>query len=363
MGTKEQLVKKKIKMQFSLDRLKDVLFWGIVSAFTSVLCSCLGLTSLTTFITLWLSTSCTVIFLSSLQIPLEGKAVFITGCDSGFGLNLALHLHQLGFRVFAGCLMAESCGKGAEELKQIKSDRLHVVQLDVTKQDQMKGAVKQVKELLPKEEVLWAIVNNAGLSTFGEVEWVPVEVYRKIAEVNALGLVSATKAFLPLLRQAGGRVINVASMLGRMAHPMRSPYVCTKYAVEGFSDCLRQEMRPWGVKVSIIEPGNFVAGTDIFTDESVKLQADAMWSAMEDDLKKDVGREYFDEQVNLMMSYTNGGITDISPVIECMTEAIMQQFPRARYQPMDISTWIRILIATHLPEWIYDNIYVNASRH
>lgn len=349
-------------MQWTLDRTKDVLFWGAASAVIAVLANILGFSCFTTFLMLWLLSAGTCVFMSTLQVSSAGKAVFITGCDTGFGLSLALHLHQLGFRVFAGCLMADSGGKGAEQLRQVESDRLHVVQLDVTKHEQLKNAVQQVKSILPQGEVLWGIVNNAGLSTFGEAEWVPVDVYKKVAEVNTFGTVGATKAFLPLIRQANGRVVNIASMLGRMAHPMRSPYVATKFAVEGFSDCLRHEMRPWGVKVSIIEPGNFVAGTDIFTDESVKRQADAMWNAMDEDLRNDVGKEYFDEQVKLMMSYTNGGNTDIAPVIDCMTEALVQQFPRARYQPMDFNTWVRILVATHMPEWIYDNLYISVSK-
>ncbi|NWX86811.1 BDH protein, partial [Nothoprocta ornata] len=106
---------------------------------------------------------------------------------------------------------------------------------------------------------LWGLVNNAGISTFGEVEFTSLDKYKEVAEINLWGTVRVTKAFLPLIRRAKGRVVNVASMLGRMASPSRSCYCISKFGVEAFSDCLRQEMYRWGVRVILIEPSNFVA--------------------------------------------------------------------------------------------------------
>ena len=92
--------------------------------------------------------------------------------------------------------------------------------------------------------------------------------------------------FLPLIRSARGRVVTITSGLGRMAVPSRSPYCFTKYALEGFHDCLRYEMEPFGVKVSVLEPGNFIAGTNIFNEKFVKSQADQMWFNMSEDIRR-----------------------------------------------------------------------------
>ncbi|KAG0722639.1 D-beta-hydroxybutyrate dehydrogenase, mitochondrial [Chionoecetes opilio] len=141
-----------------------------------------------------------------------------------------------GFRVMAGCLALD--GEGANQLRASASPRLHTIQLDVTSTDEVGRAVQEVEDLILEGEVLWAVVNNAGLSTFGEVEWVQEHTFRKILDVNVMGMVAVTKAFLPFIRQAKGRVVNMASMYGRMGNVMRGPYVLSKYAVEGFTDCL-----------------------------------------------------------------------------------------------------------------------------
>ncbi|NXK18687.1 BDH protein, partial [Thinocorus orbignyianus] len=106
---------------------------------------------------------------------------------------------------------------------------------------------------------LWGLVNNAGVSTFGEVEFASLDNYKNVAEINLWGTVRVTKAFLPLIRRAKGRVVNITSMLGRMVSPSRSCYCISKFGVAAFSDCLRQEMYRWGVRVILIEPSNFVA--------------------------------------------------------------------------------------------------------
>ena len=94
----------------------------------------------------------------------------------------------------------------------------------------------------PPSSGLWGIVNNAGWATFGEVEWVAVDTHRRALEVNVLGVLAGVKTMLPLIRAARGRVVTITSGLGRMAVPTRSPYVGTKYALEGALDCLRSDL-------------------------------------------------------------------------------------------------------------------------
>ncbi|XP_068241451.1 D-beta-hydroxybutyrate dehydrogenase, mitochondrial-like [Palaemon carinicauda] len=346
--------------KWNLDKTERVLRCGIISAVLAFIADSIiaDIGCWTAFFILWFNTSVLYVIIASLQVPTKGRAVLITGCDTGFGLTLALHLNKLGLRVFAGCLFSDS-SEGAKKLRQVESPTLHVLQLDVTSQDQIKKAVDEVRGHLPEGEVLWGIVNNAGVATYGEVEWVPLDTYRRMAEVNVFGVIAVTQAFLPMVRKAKGRVVNISSGLGRMAVPMRSPYVLTKYAVEGLNDVLRYEMKSWGVHVSIVEPGNYIAGTSIFTEETIKSDAAKMWSNMSEEVRSDYGEEHFNARVALMRKYATGGLTDLSLVINAFTEGLLQRYPQERYNAMDLYFKVRLFIATHLPEFFYDNIYID----
>ncbi|OCT80704.1 D-beta-hydroxybutyrate dehydrogenase, mitochondrial isoform X2 [Xenopus laevis] len=289
----------------------------------------------------------------------ESKAVLVTGCDSGFGFSLAKHLHGKGFTVFAGCLFKDK-GEGVKELDSMKSDRMRTLQLNVVKPDEVDRGVEIIREnLKDPEKGLWGVVNNAGISTFGEVEFTSMETYKEVAEVNLWGTVRVTKACLPLIRRAKGRVVNISSMLGRMANPARSPYCITKFGVEAFSDCLRYEMHPLGVKVSVVEPGNFIAATSLYSPEKIKAIGDKMWEELPEVIKNDYGRKYFDEKIARMNTYCNSGSTDTSEVIDAITHALTASTPYTRYHPMDYYWWLRMQIMTHMPGAISDKIYIH----
>lgn len=304
-----------------------------------------------------------VVYVATPRIPrgsieVKGKAVFITGCDSGFGHALAKHLHKLGFTVFAGCLLKDKGGEGATELQAMHSDRMKVVQLDVCSDEQVNQAVDYVKaNLEPSERGLWALVNNAGVSTFGEVEFTTMDTYRQVSEVNLWGTIRVTKAFLPLIRRAKGRVVNLASMYGRMSNALRSPYCVSKYGVEAFSDCLRYEMKSWGVKVSIVEPGNFIVATGILTRDIVASTADQLWKETPPGVQEDYGKHHFEQHMALMRSYCNSGQKDVAPVLDDITDAITSKRPYTRYNPMEPHWWIRMQVMTHLPAVISDRLY------
>ncbi|XP_063340337.1 D-beta-hydroxybutyrate dehydrogenase, mitochondrial [Pelmatolapia mariae] len=304
-----------------------------------------------------------VLYVATPRIPrglveVKGKAVLVTGCDTGFGYALAKHLHKLGFTVFAGCLLKDKGGDGAKELEELHSDQMKVVQLDVCNEEQVNKAVEHIKEILGESEaVLWAVVNNAGVSTFGEVEFTSMDTYKHVSEVNLWGTIRVTKAVLPLIRRAKGRVVNVASMYGRMGNIMRSPYCISKYAVEAFSDCLRYEMKAWGVKVSTIEPGNFIVATGILTRDIVATTANKLWSEAPSEVKEDYGKTHFEQNMALMRSYCSSGQKDTVSVLDDITDAIMSKRPHTRYSPMEPHWWIRMQVMTHLPGAISDLLY------
>ncbi|XP_069583295.1 D-beta-hydroxybutyrate dehydrogenase, mitochondrial-like isoform X2 [Ranitomeya imitator] len=146
-------------------------------------------------------------------VPIQGKAVLITGCDSGFGLALAKHLHNLGFTVFAGCLLKDKNGEGAKELQSLCCHHMKVLQLNVCSQEEVTQAVEFVaKNLEDPSKGLWGLVNNAGISTFGDIEFTSLDTYKEVAEVNLWGTIRVTKAFLPLVRESKGIFLSFGKM-------------------------------------------------------------------------------------------------------------------------------------------------------
>ncbi|CAL8399306.1 unnamed protein product [Arctogadus glacialis] len=291
-------------------------------------------------------------------VEVKNKAVFITGCDRGYGKALAKHLHQLGFTVFAGCLLKDDDGEGAKELEELKCDRMNVLQLDVRSEEQVTKAVEYVQEsLADKATGLWALVNNAGVSTFGEVEFTSMDTYKQVSEVNLWGTIRVTKAFLPLVRRAKGRVVNLAGVYGRMGCVLRSQLCVSKYGVEAFSDCLRYEMRLWGVKVSIVEAGSLAVARGNLARDTVSAAANKLWHEAAAPVKEDYGKAHFDQQMALVRSGCTAGDRDVRPVLDDITDAIVSKRPYTRYNPMEPHWWIRMQLMTHLPAAISDRLY------
>ena len=178
------------------------------------------------------------------------KSVVITGAASGIGAACALHLDKLGFRVFAGVRRQAD----AEALKSQASPRLGPISLDVTDTISISTAASAVAGALGPAG-LDGLVNNAGIVVPGPIEFLPLVELRRQLEVNVVGQVAVTQAFLPQLRAARGRIVNMGSISGRMAAPFVGAYAASKFALEGLTDALRIEVAPWGIEVSIIEPG------------------------------------------------------------------------------------------------------------
>ncbi|XP_063729953.1 D-beta-hydroxybutyrate dehydrogenase, mitochondrial isoform X2 [Eleginops maclovinus] len=292
-------------------------------------------------------------------LQVKGKTVFITGCDTGFGLALAKHLHKLGFTIYAGCLLKDKGGEGAKELEEYHSDRMKVVQLDVCSEAQVTQAAEYIKDNLEDaDRGLWAVVNNAGVSTFGQVEFTSMDTYKQVSEVNLWGTIRVTKAVLPMIRKAKGRVVNITSILGRMGNTLSSPYCISKYGLEAFSDCLRYEMKTWGVKVSIVEPGNFIGATAIMTRESIAITANKLWKEAPSQLKEDYGKAHFELVMAHIRSSSSSGQKDVAPVLDDITDAVTSKHPYTRYHTMEPHCWIRVQVMTHLPAAMSDFLYI-----
>lgn len=177
------------------------------------------------------------------------KTVLITGASTGIGEACALWLQDKGYRVFAGVRQHTD----AEALKEKSKGHLRPVLLDVVDEVSIREAVQFILTQTPQ---LDGLVNNAGIAVAGPLEFLPLQELRRVLEVNVIGQVAVTQAFLPLLRPARGRVVLMSSISGRVAAPMMGPYAASKFALEAIGDALRRELRPWGMEVSILEPGN-----------------------------------------------------------------------------------------------------------
>ncbi|XP_066036459.1 D-beta-hydroxybutyrate dehydrogenase, mitochondrial-like [Chamaea fasciata] len=279
-----------------------------------------------------------------------GRAVLITGCDSGFGHLLALRLHRLGFTVFAGCLCPG--GDGARRLQREAggAGRLRVLRLDVTRACDVRAAKELVLSHLP-ERGFWGLVNNAGISTFGETGWLPMETYEKFADVNLLGSIRTTLAFLPLLRKYKGRIVFMSSIIAYFTLG-NGIYSMTKAAIEKFCDALRLEMKKFGVQVCIIQPGNYAPSTKI----QPPLSAEEIWSELSEEEKAVYNKEYVQERVNFFNSILSEGSTNGNEVVDAMVDALTSPAPKARYMVAKLKEKALVFVCALFPTVVMDSV-------
>jgi NAD(P)-dependent dehydrogenase (short-subunit alcohol dehydrogenase family) len=179
------------------------------------------------------------------------KSVVVTGASTGIGRAAAMHLDRRGWRVFAGVRREED----AASLRGAGSERLQPLMLDVTDAAQIAAAAEKVGTEVG-EAGLDGLVNNAGIAVPGPLETLPVDDLRRQVEVNLTAHVAVTQALLPAIRRAPGRIVFITSIGGLMAFPMFGAYHAAKFGLEAVGDVFRQELRPWGIEVAVIEPGS-----------------------------------------------------------------------------------------------------------
>jgi NAD(P)-dependent dehydrogenase (short-subunit alcohol dehydrogenase family) len=192
-------------------------------------------------------------------------AVLITGAAGGLGVATVRQLDALGFQVFAGVRKVVD----GERLQREISSRIIPVLLDVTDPDSIAQAAQMVMNVVGSAG-LAGLVNNAGLIVEGPIELTPITEIRKEFEVCVLGPVAVTQAFLPLLRRSQGRIVNVGALSGLVTLPYYGIISAAKTALESFTDALRGELLPWGISISIVEPG--ALQTEIFDKSGASAQ-------------------------------------------------------------------------------------------
>ncbi len=241
------------------------------------------------------------------------KVALVTGASSGIGEQTALVLQEHGFLVYGAA-------RRLERLKSLEDKGIKTIALDVTDEESMTLCVDSI---LKEEGRIDILVNNAGYGTFGTVEEVPMEEGRRQIEVNIMGLAKMTQLVLPHMRKnRHGKIVNIASMGGRVWTPFGAWYHMTKFAVEGFSACLRLEVEPFGIDVIVIEPGGIKTNWGIIAA---------------DGLEKASGKGPYKKEVNTVAevmreNYTVGKkFTPPLVVAECVGKAVTSRKPKTRY--------------------------------
>jgi NAD(P)-dependent dehydrogenase (short-subunit alcohol dehydrogenase family) len=174
------------------------------------------------------------------------RVALVTGGSSGIGEATARQLHEAGFTVYA-------VARRVDRMDDLRAAGVHTFAMDVTDDASMTAGVQRIIDEQGRVDVL---INNAGYGSYGAVEDVPIEEARRQFDVNVFGLARLVQLVTPRMRdQRSGRIINISSIGGKFYEPFGAWYHATKFAVEGFSDSLRMELKPFGIEVVLIEPG------------------------------------------------------------------------------------------------------------
>jgi len=278
------------------------------------------------------------------------KSVMITGASSGIGAACALHLDKLGLRVFAGVRKQSD----AESLRARSSSLLTPIALDIADTLSISTAAGAVAGAVGGAG-LDGLVNNAGVVVAGPVEFLPLPELRRQLEINVVGQVAVTQAFLPLVRAARGRIVNMGSIAGRMVTPLLGAYGASKFALEALTDALRLELAPWSISVSIIEPAAVAtplwgkaaktaeATLEALPSEAVVLYGEVIQAARE------------------ASAQAEKNAIDPAEVARAVEHALTAARPRTRYL-VGKDAKIRAAMAMLVPDRVRDSIVAKAMR-
>lgn len=268
------------------------------------------------------------------------KVVLITGGSSGIGKETALKLLKKGYIV---CAAARSVDK----MRDIENAGGYIFDMDLTDQAQIQDTASRIIERFGRVDIL---INNAGYGMFGAVEEVSAEDARRQFDVNLFGPLELAAAIIPYMRSRGwGRIINISSMGGRMYTPLGGWYYSSKYALEGISDSMRSELKPFGIKVILIEPGMINSPW-----------YDIMGKNMERSVKTDAYRNQI-RAYSALVSKLRPRMTPPEKVARSIVRAASAGHPRARYT---VGLFAKPLIWFYRfsPAWLRDGILCRVFR-
>jgi NAD(P)-dependent dehydrogenase (short-subunit alcohol dehydrogenase family) len=275
--------------------------------------------------------------------------VLVTGASTGIGEACALRMAERGWTVLAGVRKEED----GERLRAAGGGRVRPVRLDVTDEADIAAVRKQVEHELG-DAGLHGLVNNAGVARGGPLEFLPVDDWRAQLEVNVVGQVAVTRALLPSIRRAKGRIVFIGSIAGRVAGPLLGPYSASKHALEAVAETLRHELADFGVKVVLVEPG--VVKTPIWSKG--RARADEL----EGDLPPEA-RQLYGEQMDRLrqgIETNDKGGVPASKVADVVERGLAAANPRPRYL-VGPDALVAGNLTRVLPDRIRDNVFRRLS--
>ncbi|MBD2607330.1 SDR family oxidoreductase [Scytonema hofmannii FACHB-248] len=283
-------------------------------------------------------------------------AVVITGTSTGLGRAIALSLDKQGYRVFAGVRNE----KDAQSLKEAASGNLTPIIMDITKPEEIKSAV-EVVSLASGDEGLYALINNAYIGVDGPLECIPIDDIRLNFEVNVIGQIAVTQAFLPMIRKTKGRIINISAVCGRFSIPYRGLLSVSKIAIEAITDSLRMELSSSGVEVLSILPSAIVTPEQA---DKVEANHQKVLANMSPEAKTIYGKN-FTIFMQLGEKANRSGSLPPEKVIDVILEALEVRKPKRQYFVTQ-SPWGTKLFALYkrlLPyQYFYDKHYFGNMR-
>lgn len=239
------------------------------------------------------------------------QTVLVTGASSGMGKDFALRLLKDGMTVYAAA-------RSVDKMADLAEAGAKVIAMDITKEEDV---VKAAETILAESGGVDVLINNAGYGQYGPVEDTPVDTARYQFEVNLFGLARITQLLLPAMRGKGrGLIINISSMGGKMYTPLGAWYHATKHALEGWSDCLRLELKDKGIDVVIIEPGAIMTGFGDALSDNFAVSEGSAYSKLADTMQR-ASKEAYDK----------GQGSPVSVITDLVVKAIRADRPKTRY--------------------------------
>ncbi|MDX5405321.1 MAG: oxidoreductase [Bacteroidota bacterium] len=271
------------------------------------------------------------------------KVILVTGASSGIGKATALKLLKDGHIVYGAA-------RRIEKMKDIEDAGGTALEMDVLKEDQMQAAVDRIISENQRIDVLF---NNAGYAIYGAVEDTTIEDARRQFEVNIFGLARMTQLVLPQMRkQRSGTIINTSSMGGKIYTPLGAWYHATKHALEGWSDCLRIELKPFGIDVVIIEPGIILTEFgDVMTQPITERSGQGPYKGLAESIIKATQEAYKDPK----------GSSPPSVIANEVSKAVAAKRPKTRYAAGKFAK-LMITLRKWLTDRMFDSIVMSQVR-
>jgi len=262
------------------------------------------------------------------------QVVLITGASSGIGKEAALRLIEKEFVVYGAA-------RRTDKMEELKGKGIKTIKMDVTVDSEL---IEGVNHILKNEGRIDILVNNAGYGSYGAVEDVPIEEAKYQFEVNVFGLARLSQLVIPHMRnQKFGRIINISSVAGKISEPNGAWYHSSKFAVEGLSDCLRQELKPFGIDVVLIEPGPiYTEWNTIARENLLKISGNTAYGEL-------AKKQY--KFLEILDKY--GSKADV--IADAIVKAVIAKKPKTRYvkgRSSSILLWTRKLLSDRVYDWL-----------